>query len=380
MARKQIASGVDDVGKGWCGPFVDGNDNVYVIKQNDMWKAGTDPLVDAWTIQDAANDPNIAIGSGELAAWQDGTEIHYVAYDSTDARYEYSRFRTSDHASADTWANQDEVIDTPTNAPTTPACFIAVRSDGDVIVLYNGDTDKIMGVDYERVDYARREGGTWTSGINVHGDGLEQSFLASGIGRDSSDYIHFAFGASAGSCLSKSLSAANALSGLVTVSSDSDADPTMASPTVVFNDRAGADVMTFAYRVAATGEWESRAVRDRTNSELTASMSGTDADADPHICLAVDGDDVYAVYRDDGDDINYQKKADQGAWGEITTVSTATAPTEISANVIDHGGGKVLAVVYADTNTYYDELYIGPVSLPTPLPYQNRRHNHLLRR
>jgi hypothetical protein len=91
-----------------------------------------------------------------------------------------------------TVANQ--TIETPATAPGTSdiSISIAVRSDGDVIVLYNGDPDKVHGTDYDRVDYARREGSTWTVGVDVTGGtGNQVNYTGSAVVKGSGDNMHF---------------------------------------------------------------------------------------------------------------------------------------------------------------------------------------------
>ncbi len=66
--------------------------------------------------------------------------------------------------SANTWSVTNELIDGLTNNPTSPLAWIsiAVRSDGDVVVVYTGGTDQVMGGTKERVDYnVRTFGGSW---------------------------------------------------------------------------------------------------------------------------------------------------------------------------------------------------------------------------
>ena len=128
----------------------------------DVYKA-TDPT-SSFSVQDSGNGP---VHAGTLVGYsciQDGDIIHIVAWST--ATYEYYTFNTA----TDVWAI-DELIETPKNAPTFPWASIAVRSDGDVIVAYAGDTDQVMGGKKERVDYARREGGTWTAGVALDAGG-----------------------------------------------------------------------------------------------------------------------------------------------------------------------------------------------------------------
>ena len=384
MARKLIDStaGTYSGLEGWAGPFVDGNDNVYIVGAEDsqgyhVYKAGSNPLVDTWTIQDSSNEPTTIDAAARGSVWQEGTELHLISWDNSAEQYEYSVFRMSDHASADTWGTVDELMEHPTNAPLSPHCYIAVRSDGDLVVAYNGDTDKIMGTDYERADYAYEEGSGWTVGQTIGGGNGEQDFNAKGIGRGASDETWFLYEANGdGDIKIRSLSSTNSTSAVLT---HDEPGFSSTSPHVGYYDDAGVEVMTNVWRIATAGY--SIQTRDGTlQSEL--SLSGTDMDSGTtSTCVAIDGTDAYAVYRSGtADDVTYQKSADGGTWGDITTISTATAPAQISANVIDHGGGNVLAVLYEDGgDLYYDEISIVPPASVPPLR-RNTLLNHLLRR
>jgi len=148
-------------------PFKSSGGNFYAIARNNvalqMFKA-TDPT-DSWTEQDDTNDPVRVSSWFEWASVQDADLIHIAAV-AADG-YHYHTFNMAD----DTWGVTNELIETPPDFPQLAWISIAVRSDGDVIVAYNGDSDKSMGDTKQRVDYARREGGTWTVGVALDAGG-----------------------------------------------------------------------------------------------------------------------------------------------------------------------------------------------------------------
>ena len=138
-------------------PFKASDGDFYVIVRNganlDAYRA-TDPT-DAWTIQDVDNNP-INLGSGQRhAIVQDGDNLHIAS--STGGAYRYNLFDMA----ASTWTVASEAIETPANLPANHWISIAVRSDGDVVVVYNGDTDQVMGSTKQRVDYNVRTVTTW---------------------------------------------------------------------------------------------------------------------------------------------------------------------------------------------------------------------------
>ncbi len=155
-------------------PFKSSGGNFYAIATDDVvtsvhievFKA-TDPT-DSWTVQDAADNP-ILSGSGLalecIAAVQDGDVIHIITGITGGAviNYQYHQFNMA----TDNWDIANETIENTENNPTNLWCSIAVRSDGDVIVAYAGDTDQNMGGKKERVDYGRREGGSWGGNVGI---------------------------------------------------------------------------------------------------------------------------------------------------------------------------------------------------------------------
>src|SRR3990167_6766664 len=119
--------------------------------------------------------------------------------------------------SSDTWGTIDELIETPKDAPITPLASVAVRSDGDVIVLYAGDVDAVMGTSYQRTDYARKEA-SWTVGVNVGGQGQEDNHYGGAVVRGASDRMHFFWNnLTSTTYLHRSLSSANAIDTAATV-------------------------------------------------------------------------------------------------------------------------------------------------------------------
>ncbi|KKK53931.1 hypothetical protein LCGC14_3089840, partial [marine sediment metagenome] len=129
-------------------PYKSSGGAFYAVARKDadeveVYKA-SDPT-DAWTLTDTADSP-VHVGTIlGFATVQDGDVIHMVAWSS--AAYEYYTFNMA----TDQWV-VDQAIETPANAPTFPWASIAVRSDGDVVVVYAGDTDSVMGGTKERVD------------------------------------------------------------------------------------------------------------------------------------------------------------------------------------------------------------------------------------
>ena len=159
---------VSDVGlAGHHPPYISSAGAIYSVVRADPneldVKKATDPE-DSWTLKDSASGP---VHVGTLlgyATHQDGDVIHIIAWSA--GTYEYYTFDMS----TDTWG-VDELMETPNDSPAQPWASLSVRSDGDVVVGYAGDTNKVKGDNKERVYYARREGGTWTVGVALDAGG-----------------------------------------------------------------------------------------------------------------------------------------------------------------------------------------------------------------
>lgn len=121
-----------------------------------------------WATQDGTNNPTETAVQRDISVANDGTTMH-IAHQkgvSGDLGLRYSTFTYS----SDTWGTVNESVDTVTGAGSASpgnAPGIALRSDGDVILCYEGDAESNMGTNYDRTYLARRESGTWTTGIRV---------------------------------------------------------------------------------------------------------------------------------------------------------------------------------------------------------------------
>ena len=164
--------------RGYLPPFKSSAGNFYAVvratsgieagRAVDVFKA-SDPSV-SWAVQDPGNNPVLGPSDkfNQITAVQEGDLLH-IATRVTGGSYTYHTFNMAD----DTWGVVNELIETPTNLPTQFWISIAVRSDGDVVVVYNGDTDQVMGGKKERVDANVRDFGTglWGGAIALDAAG-----------------------------------------------------------------------------------------------------------------------------------------------------------------------------------------------------------------
>ena len=126
-------------------------------------KKATDPEV-SWALQDEANGPVHAGTIEGFATVKVGDVIHMIAW--SDDTYEYYTLDMS----TDQWG-VDQLIETVSDAPLHAWGSIAVRSNGDVIVVYAGDRVKVSGKFRERVYVNIRTGGTWGGPVSLDAAG-----------------------------------------------------------------------------------------------------------------------------------------------------------------------------------------------------------------
>ena len=353
----------------FCGPFKSSGGNFYTVLREssgitpEVYKA-TDPTT-SFSAQDAANNPVNAATT--LWAYQVGDVLHIVTYhDSATSDVVY--YHTFNMAT-DAWVTKDEVIESPKDTPgaTYMSGSIALRSDGDVIVLYNGDQDTVMGVDYQRVDYARKEVSTWTVGVAVDAAG-EVNYSGASVVLGASDRMHFFFtevlSATDRDVQHRSLSSANALDTVQDV--DATASPTTAHLHYYASGVryvSGANTVVKAVYIDGDGELSSAEIAVSgadptiTTATVVSDLSIRVVNGTPVACLAVDGTTTYLLYADSStSDLWRDSQTDGGAWGTDAEVLDAVTINRVSCAVYDRSGTK-LAYVYDDGGTVkYNEV------------------------
>lgn len=204
------------------GPFENtSTGHIYVVlfdKINshlEVWRSTDNG--DTWSEQDSANHPSIPTSLTYRVAdvVQVSTTLHIATLNTSNAII----VRTFS-LSTNTWGTSTAagpVIDQSSNVDShissTAALFLAVRSDGDYIVLHQGDAEAIMGTSYRRVVYSRHEGSTWTSDVAVSATGVQTHYDARGILMGSSDRAHLIYAQTSGTAnlIQNSLTSTNTL-------------------------------------------------------------------------------------------------------------------------------------------------------------------------
>lgn len=165
-----------------------------------------------WADVDTAGAPTLT-GLQTLAVTQDAgtgnafdgggllhmmTQSNYTAPVGMTAGSHDIKYHAFDLAS-DSWSITNEAVMTTTLNAAISTWYnggIALRSDGDVVVVHYGDTYANMGSDWLDVVYSRREGGSWTTNVTLTGaDNNNHNHPVFGISavRGTSDGIHLRY-------------------------------------------------------------------------------------------------------------------------------------------------------------------------------------------
>lgn len=179
----------------------------------DVYKA-TDPTSSWSQVTTANTTSNLQIV--QIAAYQSGDSLHIacaIAASAGSTDYRYYVYNMASETFTISNETIEAGIDTWFNSGQARHCSISVRSDGDVIVVYNGDADSVMGTAYRRIDYARREAGVWTTAVAVDSAGSVHWMAPEIVGPDASDRMALIWSESGGSGFSymRSLSSGNVL-------------------------------------------------------------------------------------------------------------------------------------------------------------------------
>lgn len=349
-------------------PFISSAGNVYVFGMGtttNLLRAfkATDPTT---SFSNVGTD--ITMTSGNIitgaAGIQQGDLIHIATIDGSSATSMDLRYHVFDMA-ADEWSVTNEAVVTGFSVDlTSTGVFvdINIRSDGDVIILYNGARVTIT-LPRNTVYYARREAGVWTTDIQVSNAGAI-NWYAGGIVRGSSDRMHFFLLDDTNSDIyQRTLTSANSLQAFpasfdTSVNTSQDGILQMGCS----YDSGGTQKCRYPYQDSGgttTGSVKFDSA-DTPTISLDADITGTSGtESDYHRnCMVADGTTLYHIYVDSNSDILYQTNANDGGWSAVSTLVTATS-NGVRGNIISRAGRIVLAYIYNNSTTpVYNELDI----------------------
>lgn len=174
------------------GPYMDSDENIYamLVLRNSggldhavIYKCDA-PVTENLFEEKRGINPktnNAAENIHCASMFLDGTNLHVVTHirtndDTSGPAYEYSIFDTI----TDLWTLTQETLEVVSSGSARFA-NIQLRSDGDVLCFYNGNTDNVMGSPFFRAKIGRRETGTWTVDIEVSTAGKDEANMVPGV-------------------------------------------------------------------------------------------------------------------------------------------------------------------------------------------------------
>ncbi len=362
----------------------------------DVYKA-TDPT-SSWAIQDSGNGPVHAGTILGFACVQDGDVIHMIAWASD--RHEYYTFNMA----TDLWAIDESITDTDiqTTPPTFPWASIAVRSDGDIVVVYAGETDANMGNEKERVDVNIRTGGTWGGPVALDAGGDVHYGNPNIIKASGTDDTHIIFQrtsdtaddppVSFNSQRARTLDPSDGLSSVIDAGGPLFSNVLGQQNTVSYDDSSTERMISVGVlndgglQFSRVSRWEEDGSNDIIASATAfKDITATDAFANGVVGIITMGElsgDLHILFSGGGDDgvdqdLYYTKSTDDALnWDTPTEEIDAITVNFISANIYVRGADTVMAYVYDDAGTQkYNEkvLIAGAAGFPYHAFKQKRR-------
>jgi len=349
------------------GPFKVGS-SFYIVAQASgvnlvVLKANSDDPSSGWTEQDSSNRPSVS-GVGGIHAVVRGTTIHIVTQiDGSTRTVEYHTFNTS----TNTWGTTNESVGNATTGTGVTYCSIAVRSDGSVVVTYDGPPESNMGTNYARVCLAiRSSGGTWgsidTSISNAGKNTISEQHSFAVHADDTNDRVHISYRGSSTATLWYS-----------TLLSDNSFGHQGTTIDTSILSSYGSGVT--GYTGVSFLDGSTRKIRffypDSGSNYATAGFNDADSPGTPTIYTgvstsdsgtsghgsAVNGTTQYCVnYHSGGTAYINSTGAGDDTWGTPATLGHSV--TNIySANSYTRGSSDVIAYLYSSSSTYYYNEY-----------------------
>lgn len=368
MAFPTTITTYDDytVGTGWSRPFISSAGNVYVIlaSTDDSTKLGIFKATDPETSFSLQQEIQVTNSITTFSAEQEGDTLHIVTGDSsTLASVYYHEFDMSTDTLDTT--NEEVSADFDILGQSLERVFITVRSDGDLIVLYNGAAQVILpdGGTYQRVYYARKESGTWTADIDIC-DSTPINYIAHNVILGSSDRAHFLFTDADENIYLRTLTSSNSLDSFPTGFSGAN------NGNRYFSGASYDDSGTQRVRLLKTSDVTSidcinfDSADTPTTSEETDITGASDIGLDYFaFSLVAHGTTLYCIYCDSVADVYYLTNEDGGGWSSPTLLFSGAYI--VHCNVYTRSSSDVIGIVFFDTssNQAYTELELGGATI-----------------
>jgi hypothetical protein len=351
-------------------PFLSSGGNVYVVgwgSTTTLLRAfkATDPTD---SFSNIGTDVTLENALQVVSAIQDGDLIHVATFNAAATSAIDLRYHTFNMAT-DEWVITNELVvenfSVVSNAVYVGHVDIMVRSDGDVIIFYNGQSQANMGQQRERVYYARRESASWTVDVAVD-DGGGTHWYVSGVVPGASDRSHFFFiDDDAGDGYQRTLTSANALESFPS-SYDTTVDLSEGSHSTLgaSYDSGGTTKVRMPVPDATAVTLNSVKLDSADAPTVTQDNDITGAEAQRAgayaACFAVDGTTLWNVFVSAGDDGIYtQSNEDDGGWSTPDLFYDGGVHSTVKANVYTRSGSIVAGMItYQGTTCLYHEYVI----------------------
>lgn len=300
---------------------------------------------------------------------QIGDVVHIVTQNKTDAATTgaYLLYHKFD-MSTDAWTTTNESIKSNYEVSSTSKTVVAVaaRSNGDIIVLYEGAKEQIMGAARGRTVYARKEGSTWTIDTSVDdAAGIASSYHPHDAIIGADNRVHFFWEQSSTNLRTRSLSSTNVLSGLSSAIGTYNRSRQGLRGTSYVSGSVTRILMPCHASTANQAELLYGDSADTLVITAQTDITGTsDIKVEASsLGLAADGTTAWAAFIENTtDDLRRMSRADGGSFGASSLVydNTGTnAGIYVKCSVFTRGGNVVLAVSwFNNTTSQYTEYVI----------------------
>ncbi len=362
------------------GPFKSSGSAFYTILVGDTTSTdgdveahkATDPT-SSFSEQDGANRPVFITSASEIASlwsFQDGDNIHVVGQNITTLNNVfYARFNMSSDAwqNVDGAGNTESQIENVPAEPTANACTIAVLSGGTIRVAYQGDTDMVMGSEFERIDanFSDDDGVNWDGPTSIDNGGGQTDWTGCVMvpGKDDRVHVFFKDDTDTHKGYQRRI---NSDDSLETFPSEFDLSMSTGNnyvfgPGVSYDD-GGTQRVRCPY-FDGTGKGSVAKCDSEDTPTVTTDVNVTDnaptaVNGQIVAALAVDTKNLQLLYSnaDDTSDLYRDTNDDDAGWGTDTEELDGITCNSISPRVYDRSGTK-LAFIYDDGGTVkYNEI------------------------
>ncbi len=339
VANNKTVSGI------YAGPYKSSGGDFYTLSNPTNTTIGmyknTNPGTASWVEQDSGDRPTNTAINPSADSVQDGDTIH-IAYSDDVVSYRYVTFDMS----TDQWGTSESIVDPTDTGYGANDISIAIsrRSDGDLVVLYNGDAENIHGTRYLRVHHAIKVS-SWTVDTQVSGGG-EDDWHGSVIVPGSSDRMHFFFNnTDLGDAYQRTLRSDDNMESLPSAfDSDVPANFGHAFRAGISYDDGGTQKIRAPYRddsnKASVAEFDSA---DTPSVSVNVDVGDNTTSSPVSMFMLVDGTDNHLLYAS-----SLLVHHDKNDGTDVQVLSESGGPTvgALSGTIYEHGGDIVIAFTY----------------------------------